>query len=76
MNSWQTTTVTPSVAEYLSQLPADSLSLPLHHFLKFPTDTIKRESAIECSPLSNAEDGTEGHILEINPNDPENDQVN
>lgn len=75
MNSWQATPVTSSVAEYLSHLPADSLPLSLHHFLKFSTDTIKRESAVESSPLSNPDDGTEGHMLEINPDDPENDQV-
>lgn len=74
MNSWSTPTVTSSVAEYLSHIPADSLSLPLHHFLKFSSDTIKRESTIESSPLSL--DGTEGHMLEMNPDDPDNDQVN
>lgn len=74
MNSWPATAVTSSVAEYLSHLPAaDSLSLPLHHFLKFSSDTIKRESAIESSPLSL--DGTEGHMLEMNADDPDNDQV-
>lgn len=76
MNSWQATPVTSSVAEYLSHLPADSLPLSLHHFLKFSTETIKRESAVESSPLSNPDDATEGHMLEVNPDDPENDQVN
>lgn len=75
MNSWQATPVTPSVAEYLSHLPADSLPLSLHHFLKFSTDTIKRESAIESSPLSNHDDGIESHMLEIHPDDLDNDQV-
>lgn len=75
MNSWQAAPVTSSVAEYLSHLPADSLPLSLHHFLKFSNDTIKRESAVESSPLSNPDDGTEGHMLEMNPDDPENDQL-
>lgn len=74
MNSWPPTGVTSSVAEYLSHLPAaDSLSLPLHHFLKFSSDTIKRESTIESSPLSL--DGTEGHMLEMTADDADNDLV-
>lgn len=75
MNSWQSTQATSSVADYLSHLPADSLPLSLHHFLKFSTDTIKRESTVESSPLSNHDDMVEGHMLEVNPDDPENDQV-
>ena len=69
--NWQATPVSPAVAEYLSHLQADSLPLAnLHHFLKFPTDTIKRES-----PLSNIDDGAESHLMEVNADDPDNDQV-
>ena len=74
--NWQATPVSPAVAEYLSHLQADSLPLAnLHHFLKFPTDPIKREATIESSHLSSMDDGVQGHLLEMNPEDQDNDQV-
>ncbi|XP_033224217.1 zinc finger protein 337-like isoform X2 [Belonocnema kinseyi] len=48
--SW-TSLATPgsTVADYLSRLPASTLPLSLHHFLKFSAETIKREAAVEAS---------------------------
>ncbi|PSN50730.1 hypothetical protein C0J52_01216 [Blattella germanica] len=54
--TWQSLAAPGStVADYLSRLPASTLPLSLHHFLKFSAETIKREAAIESSPLSNPE---------------------
>lgn len=50
-SQWQSVP-TSTMADYLSRLPASSLPLSLHHFLKFSAETIKRESAIESSPLA------------------------
>ncbi|XP_014270577.1 uncharacterized protein [Halyomorpha halys] len=52
---WQSVSVpvpTTAMADYLSRIPPASLPLSLHHFLKFSAETIKRESAIESSPLA------------------------
>lgn len=50
--SWQSlATPGSTVADYLSRLPASTLPLGLHHFLKFSAETIKREATIESSPL-------------------------
>ena len=50
--SWQSlATPGSTVADYLSRLPASTLPLSLHHFLKFSAETIKREATIESSPL-------------------------
>lgn len=43
-----------AVADYFSRLSATTHPLSIHHFLKFSAETIKRESAIESSPLSTA----------------------
>ncbi|BET01544.1 ZnF_C2H2 [Nesidiocoris tenuis] len=57
-NQWQNLTVPgTTVADYLRGLPASTLPLSLHHFLKFSAETIKRESAIESSPLNQDEAG-------------------
>uniref|UniRef100_A0A146M645 Gastrula zinc finger protein XlCGF46.1 n=2 Tax=Lygus hesperus TaxID=30085 RepID=A0A146M645_LYGHE len=65
-NQWQNLTVPgTAVADYLRGLPASGLPLSLHHFLKFSEATIKRESAIESSPLNQDEQGNpedETHI--------------
>lgn len=43
--SWQSlTTTSPTVVDYLSQLPASSIPLSLHHFLKYSADNIKKET--------------------------------
>ncbi|XP_063695702.1 zinc finger protein with KRAB and SCAN domains 5 [Culicoides brevitarsis] len=43
--SWQTlTTPATSVADYLSHLPASTLPLSLHHFLKYSAENIKKET--------------------------------
>lgn len=43
--SWQTlTTPASSVADYLSHLPASTLPLSLHHFLKYSAENIKKET--------------------------------
>ncbi|XP_046407012.1 zinc finger and BTB domain-containing protein 49-like [Ischnura elegans] len=43
--TWQSlATPGSTVADYLSRLPASTLPLSLHHFLKFSTDTIKKET--------------------------------
>lgn len=57
--SWQSLAAPGStVADYLSRLPASTLPLSLHHFLKFSAETIKREATIESSPLG--ADGLDG----------------
>lgn len=45
MPSWQSlATPGSTVADYLSHLPASTLPLSLHHFLKYSAETIKKES--------------------------------
>ena len=57
--TWQSlATPGSTVADYLSRLPASTLPLSLHHFLKFSAETIKREATIESSPLG--ADGMDG----------------
>ena len=51
-SSYGVSTSGGNVADYLSRMPASTLPLSLHHFLKFSAETIKRESAIESSPLA------------------------
>uniref|UniRef100_A0A1B6D5V8 C2H2-type domain-containing protein n=2 Tax=Clastoptera arizonana TaxID=38151 RepID=A0A1B6D5V8_9HEMI len=55
--SWQ---IAPgsTVADYFQRLSATT-PLSIHHFLKFSAETIKREAAIESSPLSNTGDTDE-----------------
>lgn len=44
--TWQTLTSAGStVADYLSHLPASTLPLSLHHFLKYSAENIKKETA-------------------------------
>ncbi|KAK6623909.1 hypothetical protein RUM44_010765 [Polyplax serrata] len=51
--NWQSlATPGSAVADYLSKIPANTLPLSLHHFLRFSAETIKREQGIESSPLS------------------------
>ncbi|XP_044759190.1 zinc finger and SCAN domain-containing protein 21-like [Coccinella septempunctata] len=46
--TWQTLTSAGStVADYLSHLPASTLPLSLHHFLKYSAESIKKETASE-----------------------------
>lgn len=46
LSSWQSLASTGStVADYLSHLPASTLPLSLHHFLKYSAENIKKESA-------------------------------
>lgn len=54
-SGWQTLAPGATIADYLSRMPASTLPLNLHHFLKFSAETIKREAAIESSPLSSAD---------------------
>ncbi|XP_014248466.1 zinc finger and BTB domain-containing protein 49-like isoform X2 [Cimex lectularius] len=65
-SQWQSLAVpTTAMADYLSRLPSTGLPLSLHHFLKFSAETIKRESAIESSPLNpDGEQGTEEGVDE------------
>ncbi|XP_017462301.1 PREDICTED: zinc finger protein 567-like, partial [Rhagoletis zephyria] len=42
--SWQSLTPGTTVADYLSHLPANTLPLSLHHFLKYSAETIKKEN--------------------------------
>lgn len=52
-SSWQSlATPGSAVADYLSKIPANTLPLSLHQFLRFSAETIKREQGIESSPLS------------------------
>lgn len=45
LSSWQSlASTTSTVADYLSHLPASTLPLSLHHFLKYSAETIKKES--------------------------------
>lgn len=49
-SSWQSLTAPAStVADYLSHLPASTLPLSLHHFLKYSAENIKKETQ---NPLS------------------------
>lgn len=52
-SSWQAPSST--VADYLSHLPASTLPLSLHHFLKYSAETIKKESAHSIMPVSGCE---------------------
>ncbi|XP_059608846.1 zinc finger protein 567-like isoform X2 [Phlebotomus argentipes] len=47
--SWQSLTPSSAVADYLSHLPASTLPLSLHHFLKYSAESIKKETQ---NPLS------------------------
>ncbi|XP_065342365.1 transcription factor E4F1-like isoform X2 [Cloeon dipterum] len=48
--TWQSiATPGSTVAEYLSRLPASTLPLSLHHFLKFSAESIKRENNEACT---------------------------
>lgn len=42
--SWQSLTPSSAVADYLSHLPASTIPLSLHHFLKYSAESIKKES--------------------------------
>lgn len=48
-SSWQAPSST--VADYLSHLPASTLPLSLHHFLKYSAETIKKESNSQVLPV-------------------------
>lgn len=50
---WQSLAPSSAVADYLSHLPASTLPLSLHHFLKYSAESIKKESQ---NPLSVLED--------------------
>ncbi|XP_031625075.1 transcription factor che-1-like [Contarinia nasturtii] len=54
-SGWQS--LTPSsavVADYLSHLPASTLPLSLHHFLKYSAESIKKESQNQLSNIDMA----------------------
>lgn len=44
-SSWQSLTPGTTVADYLSHLPANTLPLSLHHFLKYSAENIKKENS-------------------------------
>lgn len=45
-SAWQSLAAPGStVADYLSHLPASTLPLSLHHFLKYSAETMKKETA-------------------------------
>lgn len=45
--SWQSLAAPGSaVADYLSHLPASTLPLSLHHFLKYSADSIKKDDTV------------------------------
>ncbi|KAF6199526.1 hypothetical protein GE061_007552 [Apolygus lucorum] len=49
--SWQSiATPGSTVADYLSHLPASTLPISLHHFLKYSADTIKKDQEPEHQP--------------------------
>lgn len=48
-SGWQSLTPSSAVADYLSHLPASTLPLSLHHFLKYSAENIKKETQ---NPLS------------------------
>lgn len=73
--TWQSIAAPGStVADYLARLPASTLPLSLHHFLKFSAESIKRENSDACTvtlppahqPILvttvNEADGTEGTV--------------
>ena len=43
-SGWQSLTPSSAVADYLSHLPASTLPLSLHHFLKYSAENIKKEA--------------------------------
>lgn len=52
-STWQSlATPGSTVADYLSHLPASTLPLSLHHFLKYSAETIKKESSSAQQQLS------------------------
>lgn len=46
---WQSLAPSSAVADYLSHLPASTLPLSLHHFLKYSAESIKKESQNQLS---------------------------
>lgn len=46
-SGWQSLTPSSTVADYLSHLPASTLPLSLHHFLKYSAENIKKEVRIK-----------------------------
>lgn len=50
-----------AVADYFNRLGGQH-PLNIHHFLKFSAETIKREQAIESSPLSATAEGEESTV--------------
>lgn len=56
-SGWQSLTPgssVSSVADYLSHLPASTLPLSLHHFLKYSAESIKKESQNQLSVIGRA----------------------
>lgn len=48
-SGWQSLAPSSAVADYLSHLPASTLPLSLHHFLKYSAESIKKESQNQLS---------------------------
>lgn len=66
-SSWQSLAAPGStVADYLSHLPASTLPLSLHHFLKYSAESIKKESAHQQMNVQNNETNSLNHLLHGN----------
>lgn len=65
--SWQSlTTPASSVADYLSHLPASSLPLSLHHFLKYSAENIKKEAQNPLSSIDMGQAQTTTQTINLN----------
>ncbi|CAH1135988.1 unnamed protein product [Ceutorhynchus assimilis] len=65
LNPWQNlATSTNAVADYLSQLPASTLPLSLHEFLKYSAETLnKKDNTIEINGSINTNNNTNSGTL-------------
>lgn len=74
---WQSlATSSSSVADYISQLPASSLPLSLHHFLKYSAENMKKETTQPVDMnIGVLQNGTV-NINNINANNLSNNSIN
>ncbi|XP_011301382.1 zinc finger and BTB domain-containing protein 49 isoform X2 [Fopius arisanus] len=67
--TWQSlATPGSTVADYLSHLPASTLPLSLHHFLKYSAESIKKESEMQAQTTSVAVATTTTPNIMMSPN--------
>lgn len=74
---WQSlATSSSTVADYISQLPASSLPLSLHHFLKYSAENIKKETTQPVDMNIGVLQNGSLNINNINANNLSNNSVN